>query len=192
MKLILDILKQLVCLTSSSFFAWKVPILCLSYFILASVSLQGQSLPTSSVNVGGGQGKTSTLSLDYSIGEQSAILRYQSPTSGSIAAGLLQALSSVITSILPNSEGEPLVLFPNPAADYSTLKGALSKPGYLSFQLVDMQGRILQSDPKTYFSRQVEKEFSLSGLSAGMYFIRVTYSSEGVNQTRTFKLIKAY
>jgi hypothetical protein len=121
-------------------------------------------------------------------------VRYQSPTSGSIAAGLLQALTSVITSILPppNSEGEALVLFPNPASEYSTLKGALSKPGYLSFQLVDIQGRVLQSDPKTYFSRQVEKEFSLTGLSAGMYFIRVTYSAEGMTQTRTFKLIKAY
>jgi hypothetical protein len=166
----------------------------LACFLLVSVSLQAQSLATSTVNVGGGQGKTSTFSLDYSIGEQSAIVRYQSPASGSIAAGLIQALTSVITSILPtpNSEGEALVLFPNPAADFSIIKGALSKPGYLSFELVDMQGRVLQSDPKTYFSRQVEKEFSLSGLSAGMYFIRVTYSAEGMTQTRTFKLIKAY
>jgi hypothetical protein len=166
----------------------------LACFFLASVSLQGQSLATSTLNVAGGQAKTSTFSLDYSIGEQSAIVQYQSPAAGSIAAGLLQALTSVITSILPtpNSEGEALVLFPNPAAEYSTLKGALSKPGYLSFQLVDIQGRILQSDPKTYFNRQVEKEFSLTGLSAGMYFIRVTYSSEGMTQTRTFKLIKAY
>jgi hypothetical protein len=85
-----------------------------------------------------------------------------------------------------------LVLFPNPASDYSTLKGALSKPGYLSFQLVDMQGRILQSNNPVYYSRQIEKEFSLSELSAGMYFIRVTYSAEGLTQTRTLKLIKAY
>ena len=164
----------------------------LACFFLSSGIIQAQSLATSTVNVAGGQGKTSAFSLDYSIGEQSAIVRYQSPASGSIAAGLLQALSSVITSILPNSEGEPLVLFPNPASEYSTLKGALSKPGYLSFQLIDVQGRVLQSDPKTYFSRQVEKEFSLTGLSAGMYFIRVTYSAEGMTQTRTFKLIKAY
>jgi hypothetical protein len=166
----------------------------LACFFLSAGIVQAQSLATSTVNVGGGQGKTSTFSLDYSIGEQSAIVQYQSPAAGSIAAGLLQALTSVITSILPtpNSEGEALVLFPNPAAEYSTLKGALSKPGYLSFQLVDIQGRVLQSDPKTYFSRQVEKEFSLTGLSAGMYFIRVTYSSEGMTQTRTFKLIKAY
>jgi hypothetical protein len=144
--------------------------------------------------VAGGQAKTSTFSLDYSIGEQSAIALYKSPTSGSIAAGLLQALTSLITSILPppNSEREALVLFPNPASNYSTLKGALSKPGFLSFELIDIQGRVLQSDPKTYFSRQVEKEFSLTGLSAGMYFIRVTYSAEGMTQTRTFKLIKAY
>jgi hypothetical protein len=92
----------------------------------------------------------------------------------------------------PNSEGEALVLFPNPAAEYGTLKGALSKPGYLSFQLVDIQGRVLQSDNPVYYSRQVEKEFSLSGLAAGMYFIRVNYSAEGLTQTRTFKLIKAY
>jgi hypothetical protein len=166
----------------------------LTCFFLSTGIVQGQSLATSTVNVAGGQGKTSAFSLDYSIGEQSAIVRYQSPTSGSIAAGLLQALTSVITSILPppNSEGEALVLFPNPAADYSTLKGTLSKPGYLSFELVDMQGRVLQSDNPVYYSRQVEKEFSLSGLAAGMYFIRVTFSVEGMTQTRTFKLIKAY
>lgn len=166
----------------------------LACFFLSARIVQAQSLVTSTVNVAGGQGKTSTFSLDYSIGEQSAIVRYQSPASGSIAAGLIQALSSVITSIIPtpNSEGEALVLFPNPASEYSTLKGALGQPGYLSFQLVDMHGRVLQSDPKTYFSRQVEKEFSLSGLSAGMYFIRVTYSAEGMIQTRTFKLIKMY
>ena len=164
----------------------------LACFFLSAGIIQAQSLATSTVNVAGGQGKTSTFSLDYSIGEQSAIVRYQSPASGSIAAGLLQALSSVITSILPNSEGEALVLFPNPASDYSTLKGALSKPGYLSFELVDIQGRVLQSDPPAFYSRQIEKEFSLSQLSAGMYFIRVTYSAEGIAQTRTLKLIKAY
>ena len=169
-------------------------IVLLACFLLVSVSLQAQNLATSTVNVAGGQGKTSAFSLDYSIGEQSAVVRYQSPASGSISAGLLQTLTSVITSMLPppNSEGEALVLFPNPAADYSTLKGALSKPGYLSFQLVDMQGRVLQSDNPVYYSRQVEKEFSLSGLAAGMYFIRVTFSVEGMTQTRTFKLIKAY
>ena len=168
-------------------------VLCIC-FLLVSTSLDAQSLSTTTINVAGGQAKTSTFSLDYSIGEQSAIALYKSPASGSIAAGLLQALTSLITGILPtpNSEGEALVLFPNPAADYSTLKGALSMPGYLSFQLVDMQGRILQSDTPTFYSRQIEKEFSLSELSAGMYFIRVTYSAEGLTQTRTLKLIKAY
>ena len=163
-------------------------------FFLSAGIIQAQSLATSTVNVGGGQGNTTTFSLDYSIGEQSAIVRYQSPASGSIAAGLFQALTSVITSILPtpNSEGEALVLFPNPASEYSTLKGALSKPGYISFELLDIQGRVLQSDNPVYYSRQVEKEFSLSGLAAGMYFIRVSYSTEGLTQARTFKLIKAY
>jgi hypothetical protein len=165
---------------------------CLS--LSAAGIAQGQSLSTSTLNVGGGQAKTSTFSLDYSIGEQSAIALYKSPASGSISAGLLQALTSFITGIIPspNSEGEALTLFPNPAADYSTLKGVLSKPGYLSFQLVDMQGRILQSVTPTFYSRQIEKEFSLSELSAGMYFIRITYSAEGMTQIRTFKLIKAY
>jgi hypothetical protein len=179
------------------FFSLPHPIHTIAFlvcFFLSAGIVQAQSLATSTVNVAGGHGKTSAFSLDYSIGEQSSIVQYQSPASGSIAAGLLQALTSVITSMLPppNSEGEALVLFPNPASEFSTLKGALSKPGYLSFELVDMQGRVLQSDPKTYFSRQVEKEFSLTGLSAGMYFIRVTYSAEGMTQTRTFKLIKAY
>ncbi len=84
------------------------------------------------------------------------------------------------------------MLYPNPASDYTTLRGVLSAPGQLSFQLIDIQGRVLQSHPQQYFQNAVEKEFSISELASGMYFIRLIYAGEEGTQAMTLKLIKAY
>ena len=84
------------------------------------------------------------------------------------------------------------MLYPNPASDYTTLRGVLTSPGQLSFQVIDLQGRTLQIHPQQYFQNTVEKEFSISELAAGMYFIRLIYAGEEGMQAMTLKLIKVY
>lgn len=171
----------------SSLFFWVVS-LCVSIPSLA------QSISTSVINVGGLHTKATSFSLDFSIGEQSSITQYTASPSLSLTAGFLQAFSPLVTGLIrsPSNQEMTLMLYPNPASAYTTLRGVLSAPGQLSFQLIDLQGRVLQSHPQQYFQNAVEKEFSIDELAAGMYFIRLIYAGEEGTQAMTLKLIKAY
>ena len=146
------------------------------------------------INVGGLHTKATSFSLDFSIGEQSSITQYTASNSLTLTAGFLQAFSPLVTGLTrsPSNQEMTLMLYPNPAADYTTLRGVLSAPGQLSFQLIDLQGRVLQSHPQQYFQNAVEKEFSIAELAAGMYFIRLIHAGEEGMQAMTLKLIKAY
>lgn len=159
-----------------------------------ALPLRAQQLSPTTVNVGGLHTKAATFSLDFSIGEQSSITQYTASNSLTLTAGFLQAFSPLVTGLTrsPSNQEVTLMLYPNPAADYTTLRGVLSAPGQLSFQLLDVQGRVLQSHPQQYFQNAVEKEFSISELAAGMYFIRLIYAGEEGTQAMTLKLIKAY
>jgi hypothetical protein len=190
-KLLLDLFSKCrLCLFSKIrliLFFW------LGYLCLAIPSL-AQSISTSVINVGGLHTKAPSFSLDFSIGEQSSITQYTASTSLGLTGGFLQAFSPLVTGLnrSPSNQEVTLMLYPTPAADYTTLRGVLSAPGQLSFQLIDIQGRVLQSHPQQYFQNAVEKEFSIAELAAGMYFIRLIYAGEEGMQAMTLKLIKAY
>ncbi len=166
----------------------------LLYLIVNAGGLYAQSITPQVINAGGMPSKSGTSSLDYSIGEQASITQYTASPNVKLTAGFLQTFTTLVTGLInsPRQEEVALQLFPNPASDYTTVKGAVSKPGYLEFQLIDIQGRVLESVPPTYYQNRVEKEFSISNLAAGLYFIRLTYTSEGFTQAATLKLIKSY
>lgn len=172
----------------SSLFFWVV-------FLCVSIPSLAQSISASVINVGGLHTKATSFSLDFSIGEQSSITQYTASPSLSLTAGFLQAFSPLVITGLtrfPSNQEVTLMLYPNPASDYTILRGVLSAPGQLSFQLIDLQGRVLQSHPQQYFQNAVEKEFSIAELAADMYFIRLIYAGQEGTQAMTLKLIKAY
>lgn len=162
-------------------------------FCLA-LPLHAQQLSPTTINLGGLHAKTTSFSLDFSIGEQISITQYTASTNQGLTAGFLQVFSSLITGLThsPNNQEVTLMLYPNPASDYTTLRGVLSAPGRLSFQIIDIKGYVIQNYPQKYFHNVVEKEFSISELDEGMYFIRLIYTDEISTQTKTLKLIKAY
>lgn len=174
--------------------AFEFSCFLLLVLVLSAGGLKAQSITPQVINVGGMSSKSGVVSLDYSIGEKGSITQYTASPNVKLTAGFLQNFATLVTGLItsPQQEEVALQLFPNPAADYTTVKGALSKPGYLEFQLIDLQGRVLESVPPTYYHNRVEKEFSISSLAAGMYFIRLTYTSEGFTQAATLKLIKSY
>ena len=190
-KLLLDIISirgfSFLRKTTLSLFIWG------GFLGVSNIAL-AQSISTSVINVGGLNTKAPSFSLDFSIGEQSSITQYTASTSLSLTAGFLQNFSPLVTGLtrFPRNQEVTLMLYPNPASDYTTLRGVLSTPSQLSFQILDLQGRILQSHPQQYFQNAVEKEFSIADLAAGMYFIRLIYAGEEGTQAMTLKLIKAY
>ena len=145
-----------------------------------------QSVSPITINVGGGVSK----SLDYSIGESASIAYFQSTNQISLSSGFIQSFTPLVTGIVNRvfEEGEEFVLFPNPATDFVRLKGALSKPGFVEFHLIDQQGRILDTYPTTYYINYLEKEINISHLQGGTYFIRLIYSSsDDLKQSLSFK-----
>ena len=159
----------------------------LTVFLLFNfLSTSAQSISPLTINVGGYASK----SLDFSIGESSSIAYFQNTNQIKLSTGFIQSFTPLVTGIVNRvfEEGEEFVLFPNPATDFVQLKGALSKPGFVEFHLIDLQGRILDTFPATYYFNYLEKEINISHLQGGTYFIRLIYSSpDGLKQALSFK-----
>jgi hypothetical protein len=155
-------------------------------FLFLFLSSSAQSISPITINVGG----AATKSLDYSLGETASIAFFQTPNQLSLSSGFFQSFTPLVTGIVNRvfEEGEEFVLSPNPATDYVRLKGALSKPGFVEFHLIDQQGRILETYPSTYYINYIQKEINTSTLTGGTYFIRIIYSSsDGEKQALSFK-----
>lgn len=60
------------------------------WLLLATTSLQAQSISPLTVNVAGGYAKAADFSLAYSVGEQSSISFYTTATASTLSAGFLQ------------------------------------------------------------------------------------------------------
>ncbi len=153
---------------------------------LACFSASAQSISPLTINVGGATNKT----LDYSIGESASIAYLQNNTQLSLSTGFIQSFTPLVTGIINQvfEEGEGLTLSPNPASERIHLKGVLSRPGFFEFHLIDVQGRILETYPSTYYINYLDKEINVTQLMGGTYFIRLIYSSpDRVNQSTSFK-----
>jgi len=158
----------------------------IALLFLACFSASAQSISPFTINVGGATSKT----LEYSIGETASIAYLQNSSQISLTTGFIQSFTPLITGIINQvfEEGEGLTLSPNPASERLRLKGVLSRPGFFEFHLIDVQGRILETYPSTYYINYLDKEINVTQLMEGTYFIRLIYSSpDGVNQSTSFK-----
>jgi hypothetical protein len=167
-----------------------------SLILLLSFSLNyswGQSISPKTLNAGGKATSASGISLDYSIGESISITYYKSSDNSSISAGVLQSFTPLVTGItdLSFTEGESITVSPNPASQNLRIKGLLNRPGFIEFHLVDVNGRVMTIDPKSYHINYFDKEFTVSSFNEGVYFIRLMYQSmDSDTKSAVFKFIK--
>ncbi len=158
-------------------------------FLFLFLSSSAQSISPITINVGG----AATKSLDYSIGESSSIAFFLGPNQLSLSSGFIQSYTPLVTGIVNRvfEAGEDFVLSPNPASDFVRIKGALSRPGFIEFHLIDQQGRLLETYPSACYINYIQKEINTSALTGGTYFIRLIYSSsDGEKQALSLKFIK--
>jgi hypothetical protein len=69
-------------------------------------------------------------------------------------------------------------IYPNPASDKVTLQLSADEKEEVTVSIQDMKGRTLLSDSRTLNRGEIRFEYDLSGLSQGIYFIRLQ-SSDG-------------
>ena len=146
---------------------------------LGLTGLQAQE----SVNATGGNALGSGGSVSYSVGQ----LTYQTHvgTNGSVAEGVQQQFEISIITEIKEAKGINLSVsaYPNPTTDYLTLRIDEFEISNLSFQLYDMNGKLLQNEKITGNQTSIV----MSNLLPATYFVKVI---QGNKEVKTFKIIK--
>jgi hypothetical protein len=145
------------------------------------------------LNAGGSYSRSSGFSLEYSIGESTSISFFKLSDKFSLSTGILQSFTPLVLAIFDftSNEGRDIIVSPNPAIENIRIKGLLNLPGFLEFHLVDVSGKLKLSEPKSYYANYFEREFNVSTLNNGVYFIHLLYQSvDGENKFAIFKFIK--
>mgnify|MGYP001117038139 CR=1 FL=1 len=148
-------------------------------FGLGLTGLQAQE----SINAIGSNASGSGGSASYSVGQ--VVYTTNIGTNGSVAQGVQQAFEiSVVTGIEEaKSINLTISAYPNPTTDYLTLEVKDFELSNLSFQLYDIQGKLLQSEKITGNQTSI----LMSNLVQANYFVKVI---QGNKEIKTFKIIK--
>lgn len=149
-----------------------------AFMLIVASGLQAQE----TVSATGGNATGSGGSSSYTVGQ--VVYTTNSGSNGSVAQGVQQPYEiSTLIGIQINTVNLELSAYPNPTTDVLQLKVIGDRVGDLSFQLLDMQGKLTKSSKLTSNITTV----SMEGLTPAIYFLSVINNQEIV---RTFRIIK--
>ena len=157
----------------------KVKLFTLFLLILGLSGLQAQqALPTTGGNAQGTGGSAS-----YSVGQ--VVYTTNTGTNGSVAQGVQQPFEISVVLGLKQAKGINLTFtaYPNPTTDYLILRIEEYNNPDLSYQLFDINGKILDTHKITIG----ETTIAMSNFVAGTYVLKITNNNQEV---KSFKIIK--
>ena len=154
----------------------------LSAVLLLGLGLTGLQAQTS-VNATDGDVSGSGGTVSYSVGQ--VVYTTHTGTSGSVAEGVQQPYEISVVTGLEEAQSINLSVtaYPNPTTDYLTLRIDEFEISNLSFQLYDMNGKLLQNEKITGNQTSIV----MSNLLPATYFVKVI---QGNKEVKTFKIIK--
>lgn len=154
----------------------------LSAVLLLGLGLTGLQAQTS-VNATGGNASGSVGSVSYSVGQ--FVYTTNTGTNGSVAQGVQQPYEISVVTAIEEPKGIALSVsaYPNPTTDNLTLSIEEFDISNLSYQLYDMNGKLLQNEKITGNQTSIV----MSNLVPANYFVKVT---NGNKEVKTFKIIK--
>ena len=154
----------------------------LSTVLLLGLGLTGVQAQTG-VNATGGDASGGGGSVSYSVGQ--VVYTTHTGTSGSVAEGVQQPYEISVVTGLEEAQSINLSVtaYPNPTTDYLTLRIDEFEISNLSFQLYDMNGKLLQNEKITGNQTSIV----MSNLLPATYFVKVI---QGNKEVKTFKIIK--
>ena len=137
------------------------------------------------INTSGADATGSSGTVTYSIGQ--VFYTYIGQSVYNVAQGIQhEELEKTLTT--PENNVEPkteIFIFPNPTTDYVTInmEGLEVENGPRSYQLYDIQGRILKQNT----INQSETQINLTDLSSSIYILQVYLNNKVL---KTFKILK--
>ena len=154
------------------------PILLLATGLLWAGLSQAQE----SANASGGDATGSGGTVAYSVGQ--VVYTTNTDASGTVSQGVQQAYEIFTVGIKETQLNISLLVFPNPTANNLTLQISDYNNEKLSYQLYDMQGKLLSNGQVTAQQTQI----NTSSLPPATYFINVVNHEN--KQVQSFKIIK--
>lgn len=160
----------------------KVKAIAVATLLACTFSLSTVTAQTS-VNATGGNASGSGGSASYSVGQ--VVYTTNTGTNGSVAQGVQQPYEISVVTGLEEAKGINLSVsvYPNPTTDYLQLKVESEKLKDLSFQLYNMNGKLIQSEKITGNQTSIV----MSNLVPATYFVKVV---QGNKEVKTFKVVK--
>ena len=154
----------------------------LSAVLLLGLGLTGLQAQES-VNATGGDASGSGGTVSYSVGQ--VVYTNNTGTNGSVAQGVQQAFEISVVTGLEEAKGINFLVmaYPNPTTDYLTLRIDEFEISNLSYQLYDINGKLLQNEKIT----SDQTSIVMSNLLPATYFVKVI---QGNKEVKTFKIIK--
>ena len=146
--------------------------------LICSVGLHAQE----TVPAAGGDATGAGGSSSYTVGQ--VVYTTNTGTNGSVAQGVQQPYEiSIVTGVDETTINLELSVFPNPTTNDLQLKVESGKLENLNFQLIDLQGEIIENKKVTASNTTIKMEV----LPKAIYFLKVTRNNQAV---KTFKVIK--
>lgn len=149
------------------------------FLVFSYSELQAQE----TIPITGGNASGSGGSVSYTIGQ--TFYTTNTGSNGSVAEGVQQPYEISVIIGIEETNGINLSVsaYPNPTTDFLLLKVESEKFKDLSYQLFDLNAKLLES--KKLVSN--ETSIVMSNLVPATYFLKVT---EGNKEVKTFRIIK--
>mgnify|MGYP000953584297 FL=1 len=154
------------------------PILLLVTGLLWAGLAQAQE----SANASGGDATGSGGTVAYSVGQ--VVYTTNTNATGTVSQGVQQAYEIFTVGIKETELNISLSVFPNPTADNLTLQISDYNNEILRYQLIDMQGKII--DARQISAQQTQ--IDMNSLPSATYFINVVNQENKI--VKSFKIIK--
>ncbi len=132
----------------------------------------------------GGEATGSGGTASYSVGQ--IVYTTNIGTNGSVSQGVQQTFQVVETTTVLGEENAAaeISVYPNPVVNYFTLQVGSQKFETISYQLMDVQGRIIEEEKLEENNTTINME----GLSQSTYFLKVVNDKN--KSIKVFKIIK--
>jgi hypothetical protein len=152
--------------------------------ILLSVGLQwaGLTQAQESVNASGGDATGGGGTLSYSLGQ--VVYITNTGGTGSVAQGVQHAYQIFPVGNMETAINISLTAFPNPTTENLTLQISDFENEKLTYQLIDMQGKLIINGQVSARQTQINTSY----LASATYFIHVV--NQANKKVKTFKIIK--
>lgn len=130
----------------------------------------------------GGEATGSGGSASYTVGQ--VVYTTNTGTNGSTTQGVQQPYEiTATTGVDETSINLEMIVYPNPTTDYLTLKIQSEEFKSMSYQLIDMQGKIIESEKLTTNTTSIKME----GLPKSTYIVNIIENNKPI---KTFNIIK--